>query len=210
MSIINQNNILLIKYMWLILKNENEIELIIEKNKYKKERLIKVSQTKSKPLWYANKPLKKDYKDYINYVKAIISFIRTHNSWTWNYFWKIAFKKEIINNYWQYTFMRKWHCWYIVEGEVILNRHLILSTIFKHKCLGNLVHNFPPSIFKYIFLMYIVDKYNLDSYEIWWMRKSEIKVWKYIFNINAFEDWDYVILKNTNNLKISTIKANQK
>lgn len=196
--------------MWLLLKNRNEIELSIEKNKYKKEKLIKVAQKKHKPLWYSNKPLKKDYKNYISYVKDIISFIRTHNSWDWNYFWKIEFKKEIINNYGEYTFTKKWHYWYVVEWVITLNRHLILSSIFKHKQIADIVHNFPPSIFKYIFIMYVVKKYNLDSYEIWWMRKTEVNVWKYIYNINAFEDGDYLILKNSNNFKISNIVNNQK
>lgn len=196
--------------MWLLLKNYLEIEEIIKNNTEKKEKLVKVSQEKEKPLWYASHPLKKNYTNYIDYIKDMVLFVRTHNSWSGNYFWKIEFKKEITNNYWKYAYMKKWHYGYIVEGEIKFNRHLILSQIFKHNKIANIVHNFPPSIFKYIFILYVAHKYKLDSYEVWWMRKTEVNVWKYIYNIEAMEDWDYLIFKNSNNFRISSIVENQK
>jgi len=196
--------------MWLFLKNSEEIESIILNNKNNKKYLIKVSQEKDRPLWYSEEPNKEDYNKYIDYVKDSVLFLRMHNSWAWNYFWKLESKKEIINNYWEYSFKKRGHKWYIVEWELKLNRHLKLADIFKHDHIINIVHNSPPSLFKYIFILYIVNKYNLDSYEIWGIRKLEKIIWKYTHKIDAMEDWDYLIFKNSNNFKISNIIKNQK
>lgn len=194
--------------MWIFLKNNEEVEKIIQNYNWKKEKIVKVSQNKDKLLWYSNKPEIENYDNYVNYIKDFIAFLRLHNSLEWYYFWKEKYKKEIIYNYWNYSKLKTWKNWYIVEWELLFNRHLKIRDIFKNKNLADFIHNFPPTPAKQILISYMKRKYKLDSFETWWMKKIETLVWKYIYKINAVLDWDYIIFKNKENFKIAKIYEN--
>lgn len=194
--------------MWLLLKNDKEINIIISKNKDSQIDLIKVSQFKEMPLWYEKQSFNSKYEKISEKIKNYIKFLRMHNSWEWYYFWKKEFKSQIINNYGKYTFMKNWHAWYIVEWSLKLNRHLNISEIFRSRIISNFIHNFPPSIFKWLLIAYIVNKFKLDSYEIWWMRNTETRIWNLFHNINAVEDGDYIVFRDKFNFKILSILEN--